>query len=98
MTTSATTKTSALPLERLVQDLDLGAAQARQCFERRDASGVGQAAAFIATNAENFGLRTLGRMARTVEAAARANDLDALYDLLPELESNVERNRIAMRQ
>ena len=43
-----------------------------------------------------FGFRVLARMARCVERAARASDMNALHDLLPELAVAVERNRIAL--
>ncbi len=86
------------PLDNLLRDIDIWMLDAKKQFAQGSAKGVETAAGFIASNAEGFGLRTLGRLARTVEAAARAEDHEALGDLLPELEINVERNRIAMKQ
>ncbi|MBD5558203.1 MAG: hypothetical protein HDQ92_06595 [Desulfovibrio sp.] len=59
---------------------------------------VAQAAAKIAEESESFGFRVLARMARCVERAGRAGDMNALRDLLPELAVSVERNRIALTQ
>ncbi len=86
------------PISDLLRDLDTWMTEARAQFVQKNAQGVENAAGNIANNAEGFGLRTLGRLARTVESAARARDFEALGDLLPELETSVERNRIAMRQ
>ena len=57
---------------------------------------VGEAANRIATESDAFGFRVLARMARCVERAAKANDMNALRDLLPELAVAVERNRIGL--
>lgn len=70
--------------------------EARQAFESRRASLVGEAAERIAAESDAFGFRVLSRMARCVERAAKANDMNALKDLLPELAVAVERNRIAL--
>lgn len=86
-----------MPLEALLEDFDQSALTARQAFERVDTNAVRHAARHIAFQADSFGLRALARMARCVEDAAKAGDNDALANLLPELESFVERNRIAMR-
>ena len=50
----------------------------------------------IATESDAFGFRVLARMARCVERAAKANDMNALRNLLPELAVAVERNRIGL--
>jgi hypothetical protein len=80
---------------RLVERLDRAATDARNAFGQSRAAAVGEAARRIAAESDNFGLRVLARMARCVERAARANDMNALRDLLPELTTAVERNRIA---
>ena len=38
-------------------------------------------------------MKNLGRIARCVDRAAQANDLEAVHDLLSELEASVGRNR-----
>ena len=86
-----------MPLEALLDDFDQNALLARQGYDNTDTDAVRNAARHIALQADNFGLRALARMARCVEDAAKAGDKDALANLLPELESFVERNRIAMR-
>ncbi len=85
------------PLQDLLTEIDTNLTEAKQSFAAGDTRGVAQFTARIASNAESFGLRTLGRLARTVEAAANAGDMDALHDLFPELEINIERNRIALQ-
>lgn len=80
----------------LVDRLDAAMEEARQAFESRRASLVGEAAERIAAESDAFGFRVLSRMARCVERAAKANDMNALKDLLPELAVAVERNRIAL--
>ena len=57
---------------------------------------VADAAGRLAAEAESYGFRVLGRMARCVESAGRAKDLQAVTDLLPELATAVERHRISM--
>lgn len=81
---------------RLVERLDAAMEDARQAFRNRRGSLVGEAAERIAAESDAFGFRVLARMARCVERAARANDMNALKDLLPELAVAVERNRIAL--
>ncbi|MDR1660379.1 MAG: hypothetical protein LBR94_08620 [Desulfovibrio sp.] len=80
----------------LVERLDRAAADAQNAFGQSRAAAVGEAARRIAVESDDFGLRVLARMARCVERAARANDMNALKDLLPELTAAVERNRIAL--
>ncbi|MDR2573643.1 MAG: hypothetical protein LBC94_04765 [Desulfovibrio sp.] len=85
-------------MQRLVERLDRAVNDAQNAFTQRRAAAVGEAAQRIAVESDNFGLRVLARMARCVERAARANDMNALKDLLPELTAAVERNRIALVQ
>ncbi len=85
------------PIAILLIDLDRWLQEAKDHLVAGELEGVERAAADMASNAESFGLRTLGRLARTVEAAARAQDVGALRDLLPELEMSVHRNRAALQ-
>ena len=80
----------------LVGRLDAAMDEAKFAFKARRAYLVGTAAGRIAADADAFGFRVLARMARCVESAAKANDMMALEDLLPELAVAVERNRIAL--
>jgi len=83
-------------LLELVARLDAAMDEAHRAFEERHGFKVGLAAGRIAAESEAFGFRVLARMARCVERAAKANDMSALKDLLPELAVAVERNRIAL--
>ena len=89
-------RTQEPPLTQLLDYFDQAVVHARKSFDKRDSEGVREGAAFIAQQGDRVGLRTLARMARCVADAARAGDMDAVKDLLPELESTVERNRIAL--
>lgn len=80
----------------LVDRLDAAMQDAQKGFQSRRGAVVGEAAGRIAAESESYGFRVLARMARCVERAAKANDLNALKDLLPELAVAVERNRIAL--
>lgn len=82
----------------LVARLDAAMAEANSAHAAGRGHMVAQAAAKIAEESENFGFRVLARMARCVERAGRAGDMNALRDLLPELAVSVERNRIALTQ
>ena len=81
---------------QLVDRLDAAMEDAQQAFLSRRGPLVGEAAGRIAAESDAFGFRVLARMARCVERAAKANDMNALKDLLPELAVAVERNRIAL--
>jgi HPt (histidine-containing phosphotransfer) domain-containing protein len=81
----------------LLSSLDEGMDDVRRAFSTADTPAVEDAAARIAAKADNYGLRVLARMARCVEMAARAHDKDALANILPDLETAVERNRIALQ-
>ncbi len=85
------------PIEKLLMNLDSWLAEAKSAFAIGDASSVERAVQNMASSADSFGLRTLARLARTVEAAARAEDIPALGDLLPELDNSVQRNRAALK-
>jgi len=80
----------------LLASLDEAMDDVRQGFNKADIIAVETAAARIAVRADNYGLRVLARMARCVENAAKARDKDALANILPDLETAVERNRIAL--
>lgn len=82
----------------LVERLDAAMTQATEAHAAGRGQMVAQAAARIAEESESFGFRVLARMARCVERAGRAGDMNALRDLLPELAVSVERNRIALTQ
>ncbi|MBO5490359.1 MAG: hypothetical protein J5960_02870, partial [Desulfovibrio sp.] len=83
-------------IPQLVARLDAAMQDAQQGFKNRRCIVVGEAAERIAAESDAFGFRVLARMARCVERAAKAGDLHALQDLLPELAVAVERNRIAL--
>lgn len=80
----------------LVERLDAALQDAQKGFQSRRGIVVGEAAGRIAAESESYGFRVLARMARCVERVAKADDLNALKDLLPELAVAVERNRIAL--
>ena len=81
----------------LLSSLDEAMNDVRRGFNKADTIAVEEAAARIAAKADNYGLRILARMARCVEMAAKARDKDALANILPELETAVERNKIALQ-
>ena len=83
-------------IPRLIARLDAAMQDARQGLEQGQCLAVGDAAERIARESDAFGFRVLGRMARCVERAAKAEDIQAVRDLLPELDVAVERNRIAL--
>ncbi len=85
------------PIDSLLIDLDGWLAEAKEHLHANNTQGVEAAVASMANNAEAFGLRTLARFARTVEAAAKAQDVAALHDLVPELDMSVQRNKTALR-
>ena len=83
-------------LLHMLRRLDAAMEDAQRAFKSRNCPGVGEAATRIANDSDAFGLRVLARMASCVERAAKANDMNALHDLLPELAVAVERNRITL--
>lgn len=82
----------------LLDRLDEQMAKANGFFQAKNSAGVATTIAQMAQDAEFFGLRVLTRMALCVERAARAGDMGALQDLLPELNDAVERNKIHILQ
>ena len=84
------------PLPALMWRMDKYPAEAGYALEQRRLHLVADAAGRLAAEAESYGFRVLGRMARCVESAGRAKDLQAVTDLLPELATAVERHRISM--
>ena len=84
------------PLPALMWRMDKYLAEAGYALEQRRLHLVADAAGRLAAEAESYGFRVLGRMARCVESAGRAKDLQAVTDLLPELATAVERHRISL--
>ena len=84
------------PLPALMWRMDKYLAEAGYALEQRRLHLVADAAGRLAAEAESYGFRVLGRMARCVESAGRAKDLQAVTDLLPELATAVERHRTSM--
>lgn len=82
----------------LVARFDAAVRKAQQAFANGNCLTVAVAAESIARDADAYGFRSLGRMARCVEQAGRHEDLGALRDLLPDLVAQVERNRIAIQK
>lgn len=82
----------------LLARVDEAMMQATAAFKANNGPAVATATGIIGRDAEEFGLRRLGRIANSVERAARANNLDAVGDLLPDLEVAVERNRLILSQ
>ena len=82
----------------LVARFERAVRRAQEAFANGHSHGVADAAEAIARDADAFGFRSLGRMARCVQQAGRHEDLGALRDLLPELVTQVERNRIAIQK
>ncbi len=86
------------PLEQLINDLNTFMQYALESYQTNNPAGVAEAAANIALNADTYALRTLARMARTVESAAKAKDMECLGNILPDLETTLERTRIGLQQ
>lgn len=85
-------------LMELVERMDENMRAARAAFDNGKCRIVAESASRIATDCDAFGFRVLARMARCVEQAGKAADMNALRDLLPELTVAVERNHIAITQ
>lgn len=83
-------------LQELLGHLDDNINKARQGLGIQNCNMVADSAKNIAGEADGFGLRVLARLARCVEQAARANDLSAVRDLLPDLIVAVERTNITL--
>lgn len=84
------------PIPTMLEEFDEAMRYARGGFVRKNIQAVHEAAVYIANRSDTCGLRVLARMARCVGEAAKAEDMDALNNLLPELETAVERNKIAL--
>ncbi|UZP67389.1 ATP-binding protein [Desulfovibrio mangrovi] len=92
-----TLDSSLLPLvPGLLESIDEALADAHRSVRNGSPLGVQEAAGRLAGTASSFGLRVLERMARCVERAALADDLDAILNLLPELENMAQRNNRAL--
>ena len=78
--------------------LDLAIHEAKQAFAGKQCLRVADAARRLAQDCDSFGFRRLARLARCVEQAGNAGDLDALNNLLPELIIKVEDNRLTLTQ
>lgn len=84
------------PIPTMLEEFDEAMRYARGGFARKNIQAVHEAAVYIANRSDTCGLRVLARMARCVGEAAKAEDMEALNNLLPELETAVERNKIAL--
>lgn len=83
-------------LQQLLDHLDENINKARQGLGIQNCNLVAESAKKIAGEADGFGLRVLARLARCVEQAARANDLGAVRDLLPDLIVAIERTHVTL--
>ncbi|MBQ7456635.1 MAG: hypothetical protein IJS54_03380 [Desulfovibrio sp.] len=72
--------------------------EATRALEGQNYKRVADAAARIERESDAYSLRVLSRVANCVVRAAQKEDRQALKDLLPELEHQVERNTIALKQ
>ncbi|MBO4336055.1 MAG: hypothetical protein J5846_09545, partial [Desulfovibrio sp.] len=82
----------------LVRRLNIAVEDAKRALAASQSMRVAEAAGRIAAECDAFSFRILARIARCVEQAGKARDLNALKDLLPELAQQVERNNIALTQ
>ncbi len=81
----------------MIHELNEALQDARSGREENNALRVQKAAERLADTAREFDLQVLERMARCVERAAAADDLEALADLFPELENLTNRYKEALR-
>ena len=77
----------------LLDSLDMALNDAYSGLENASFLTVAEACMRISGTADAHGLRVLKGIANCVERAANANDLDAVTDLLAELDSSVQNNR-----
>lgn len=84
-------------LPGLVSTLEEAMQEAHNARNREDTLAMQEASARIAGKAETFGLHVLGKLARCMERAAAADDMDAVQVLFPDLEAAVRRNLIELR-
>lgn len=85
-------------IQGLLARLDEALDQAKAAFSTGNNPAVATASSLVAREAEDFGLRPLGRLADSLSRAARDNNMGAMGDLLMELASAIEQNRIALVQ
>ena len=78
---------------QVLEDLDRALFAARKGLAEENSLAVSQACLRFAAVASDNHLENLERIALCVERAAQANDLEAVRDLLEELESSTARNR-----
>lgn len=81
---------------QVLESLDAAIWAAKEGLAEENCLTVSQACLRLAAVAANHNLENLDRIARCVDRAAQANDLEAVNDLLAELEASVERNRKQM--
>ena len=83
-------------LERVpevLEELDGALWAAKEGLAEENSLMVSRACLALAEIAERHNLKNLERIAQCVDRAAQANDLEAVHDLLSELEASVGRNR-----
>ncbi len=83
-------------LERIplvLDSLDAALWAAKHGLAEENCLAVSRACLHLAEIADRHNLTNLDRIARCVDRAAQANDLEAVHDLLSELEASVGRNR-----
>ena len=83
-------------LERVpgaLEELDAALWAAKDGLAEENSLAVSRACLGLAEIAERHNLQNLERIAQCVDRAAQANDLEAVHDLLSELEASVGRNR-----
>ena len=85
-------------LVALMDRINLALEDANSACTAGQGMRVAEAAHRIAQDCDAFSFRILARIARCVEQAGKAGDINALHDLLPELSNQIERNNIALRQ
>ena len=78
---------------QVLKSLDAALWAAKEGLAEENCLAVSQACLRLANIAANHHLENLDRIARCVDRAAQAKDLEAVNDLLAELEASVGRNR-----
>ncbi len=78
---------------QVLESLDAAIGAAKEGLAEENCLVVSRACLRLADVAANHNLENLDRIARCVDRAAQANDLEAVHDLLAELAASVERNR-----
>ena len=80
-------------IPRVLDSLDAALWDAKHGLAEENCLAVSRACLHLAEIADRHNLTNLDRIARCVDRAAQANDLEAVHDLLSELEASVGRNR-----